>query len=169
MRLVRVILSVLLLSTGGAAVEQPLALASDFGWELNGTYAFVSNGEYAKSNDSFHDEPVVRATWRISSTCSSPSTCVGAVTSDQGWTAPMKFTVDRWILHRELADWAPCDAGGAAVGHQTFTFYPLDDDGQVLKGSNLLGGFDRTFTDSGSCGKNLPLNIVIPMRLQKIG
>jgi hypothetical protein len=169
MRVVGAILGAAALGAFATVMVQPSAHASDFGWELNGTYSFLSNGEYAKSNDSFHDEAVVRATWQITSTCTSPSACSGEVTSDQGWSAPLKFTVDRWIVHRELPGWAPCETGGAATGHQTFTFYPVDDNGQILKGGDLLGGFDRTYTDSGSCGKNLPLNIQIPMRLQKVG
>jgi hypothetical protein len=169
MRVVGALLGAVALSVAGMVIVEPSAHASDFGFELNGTYSFLSNGEWATSNDSFHDEAAVRATWQISSTCSSPSACTGEVTSDQGWTAPLKFTVDRWIVHRELPGWAPCETGGAAFGHQTFMFYPVDDDGQVLQGSDLLGGFDRTYTDSGSCGKNLPLNILIPMRLRKVG
>jgi hypothetical protein len=116
-----------------------------------------------------HHEPVVRATWQISSSCSSVSACTGEVTSDQGWTAPLKFTVDRWIVHRELPNWAPCETGGAVTGHQAFMFYPVDDNGQISRNTDLLAGTDINRTDSGSCGKNLPLNIVIPLRLQRIG
>jgi hypothetical protein len=169
MRVVGAILGAAALSTIGTVSAEPSAHASNFGFEINGTYSFLSNGEWAKSNDSFHDEAMVRATWQISSSCTSVSACTGEVTSDQGWTAPVKFTVDRWIIHRELANWAPCETGGAATGRETFMFYPVDDDGQVAKSTDLLGGTDITRTDSGSCGKNLPLNIVIPIRLQRIG
>ena len=33
--------------------QAPVASASDYGFELNGTYSAVSNGEWAKHNDSF--------------------------------------------------------------------------------------------------------------------
>ena len=165
----RIVCAAAALGAMGTVVLGPSAHASDFGIELNGTYSFLSNGEWAASNDSLHDEPVVRATWKISSVCTSVSNCSGQVTSDQGWSAPLKFTVDRWIVHVELPNWAPCETGGAATGHQTFMFYPVNDNGQVAKGSDLLAGTDRTRTDSGSCGKNLPLNIVVPLRLQRIG
>ena len=169
MRVFGAILGAVTLSAiGSFGVAPPPAHASDLGFELNGTYSFLSNGEWAMSNDSFHEEPVVRATWRISSSCTSVSDCTGQVTSDQGWTAPLKFTVDRWIVHRELPDWAPCETGGAVTGHQAFMFYPVNDDGQVDRSSNVLGGSDKTRTDSGSCGKNLPLVIQVPMRLEKI-
>jgi hypothetical protein len=151
-------------TTAGA----PSAKATGFGFEINGTYSFLSNGEWARSNDQLHDEPVVRATWQVSSSCESVSVCTGQVTSDQGWTAPLKWSTDRWIVKRELLNWAPCETGGAATGHQTFTFYGIDDKGQVNRNTDFLAGRDTTFTDSGSCGKNLPLNIVIPMRLQRV-
>ncbi|CAN5118854.1 hypothetical protein BH09ACT8_BH09ACT8_62440 [soil metagenome] len=144
------------------------AHASTLGFELNGTYSFLSNGEWAKSNDVFRDEPVVRSTWQISSSCTGPSTCTGQISSDQGWTIPLKFSVDRWIASREIPNWAPCDTGGAVTGHQRFTFYGTNDQGQNIKSTDLLAGTDITRTDSGSCGKNLPLDIVIPMRLEQL-
>lgn len=146
----------------------PAARAATFGFELNGTYSFLSNGEWARSNDSLRNEPVVRAIWKISSSCDSPSFCTGTVDSDQGWTAPLKFVNDSWIVKRDLPNWAPCETGGAVTGHQRFTFYGVDDKGQSTGNTELLAGTDTTRTDSGSCGKNLPLNIVIPMRLQKV-
>jgi hypothetical protein len=168
MRVVGAILGAAALSTLGTIGTAPAAHASTFGFELNGTYSFLSNGEWAKSNDVFHNEPVVRATWQISSSCSRPSACTGQVTSDQGWTAPLKYSEDRWIVKRDLPNWGPCETGGAATGHQMLTFYGVDDNGQNTGNTDLLAGRDTTRTDSGSCGRSLPLNIVIPMRLQRI-
>ena len=142
MRVVGAILGAVALSAIRALVVLPSAHASNFGFELNGTYSFLSNGEWAKAT--------------------TPCTT-------NRWTAPLKFTVDRWIVHRELPNWAPCETGGAVTGHQAFMFYPVDDDGQISRNTDLLAGTDITRTDSGSCGKNLPLNIVIPLRLQRIG
>ena len=71
----------------GALAVAPVAQASDK-WALNGTFTATSNGEWARTNDYFHDERSVRALWTISSQCSYPTECTGTITSDQGWTAP---------------------------------------------------------------------------------
>ena len=168
MRIIGVVAGVGVLIAVATVGSAPIARASDFGFELNGTYSFLSNGEWAKSNDSFHKEPVVRAIWMISSSCTSPSLCTGQVSSDQGWTAPLKYSEDSWIVKLDLPNWAPCETGGAATGHQRFTFYGVDDKGQDTGSTELLAGTDTTRTDSGSCGRNLPLNVVIPMRLQRM-
>jgi hypothetical protein len=165
MRVVGAILGAAVLSTLGTPSP---AHASTYGVELNGTYSFLSNGEWAKRNETFHDEPVVRSTWRISSSCSSSAACTGQVTSDQGWTAPLEYRDFSWMVSRELANWAPCETGGAATGHQLFLFYGVDDNGLNTGNVDLLAGSDSSETDSGACGKNLPLKIVIPIRLQRI-
>jgi hypothetical protein len=168
MRVGDAIVGAAVLSMFGMSSMTPAAHASTYGTELNGTYSFLSNGEWAKSNDSFHNEPVVHATWQISSSCSSTSACTGQVTSDQGWTAPLELRDNTWKVRRDLTNWAPCETGGAAAGHQLFAFYVVDDNGLNVGNGDLLAGTDSTATDSGACGKNLPLKIVIPIRLQRI-
>jgi hypothetical protein len=168
MRVVGAILGAVALSTLVMVGTAPVSHATTYGFELNGTYSFLSNGEWAKSNDSYHNEPVVRATWKISSACSSTADCTGQVTSDQGWTASLEYRDSTWRVKRELANWAPCETGGAATGHQLFLFYGVDDTGLETGSVDLLAGSDSTTTDSGSCGKSLPLKIVIPIRLQRI-
>jgi hypothetical protein len=168
MRVVGAILGAAALSTLGTICTAPTAHASTFGFELNGTYSFLSNGEWAKSNDTYRNEAVVRSTWQISSSCSSSAACTGQVTSDQGWTAPLEYRDSTWMVRRELTNWAPCETGGAAAGHQLFLFYGVDDSGLNTGSVDLLAGTDSTGTDSGACGKNLPLKIVIPIRLQRI-
>ena len=168
MRVVSAILGAATVTATGLCGAMPIAAASDYGFEINGTYSFLSNGEWAKSNQIFHDEPVVRATWQVSSTCTSTAKCTGQVTSDQGWTAPLKFTVDRWIVLRDIPNWAPCEDGTAATGHQMFLFYGTNDDGQNTRGTDLMSGRDITKTDSGSCGRNQGLVLEIPMRLTRI-
>lgn len=76
---------------GGALLASAAApaVAGPAEWGLNGTYTVTSNGEWAKVNDVFHDEPSVRSTWTITSMCSYPGECTGTVTSDWGWTAPI--------------------------------------------------------------------------------
>ena len=39
-------------------------------YAMNGTYSVVSNGEWARMNDRYQDEPSVRSTWTVTSICS---------------------------------------------------------------------------------------------------
>jgi|ERR1700694_873828 hypothetical protein len=146
----------------------PVAHASTYGPELNGTYTVTSNGDWAKTNDVYIDEATVRSTWTISSTCSGPTSCTGQVTSDQGWTAPLRFTEDRWLLDRVIDNWEPCPNGTAAPGYQKYMFWGVDADGQMDPHSNVLAGTDVTHGDSGACGINKPLVIRLPLRVQKV-
>ena len=61
------------------------------GIALNGTYTAFSDGVWAKTNDSYHDERSVTQTWTITSTCTTYQDCTGRVTSDQGWSADMVY------------------------------------------------------------------------------
>ena len=100
------------------------AHASNYGVELNGTYRVTSNGDWAKTNDVFINEPTVVQTWTMSSSCTSPHTCSGQVTSDQGWTAPLKLggvegpgsVGDYWVVDHAVDNWEPCPDGTAAPG-----------------------------------------------------
>ncbi len=173
MRIVNVIAGATALTAaglGGATSFSAPANASNYGFELNGTYEVLSNGEWAKSNQVFKDEPVVRSIWQISSECSTPYKCTGTVVSNQGWTAPLVFNADRWLVDHDIPNWAPCEPGSgpAATGHQLFLFYGTDSNGQNTRSTDLLAGKDITSTDSGSCGRNPPLFIDIPLRLTRI-
>ena len=55
------------------------AHASNYGVELNGTYRVTSNGDWAKTNDVFINEPTVVQTWTMSSSCTSPHTCLSLI------------------------------------------------------------------------------------------
>ena len=136
--------------------------------EINGTFAATSNGEWARTNDSFHDEATIRSTWTITSSCSDPLTCSGTVTSDQGWTSALSFIGGTWFVKRDLPGWEQCWAGTAATGHQVYRFYPVDDDGYVNAGSGTLAGEDATTGPSGACGWNKLLVIRMPFKLVKI-
>lgn len=136
--------------------------------EINGTYAATSNGEWARTNDVYHDEGTIRSTWTITSSCSDPLTCSGTVTSDQGWTSPLSFIGGTWFVKRDLPGWEQCWDGTAATGHQVYRFYPVDDDGYVNAGSGTLAGEDATTGPSGACGWNKLLVIRMPFKLVKI-
>lgn len=157
--------SVLVASTGMASP----ATATAWGIELNGRYLFTSNGEWAKTNDYFHDEKVVRAVWTVTSVCPSPTKCTGHVVSSEGWEADGFYSEDRWVVRRTVPGWMPCYDGTVADGHQEYRFWPVDANGQrYTTDASTFGGIDETKGASGSCGRNLPLTITIPMRLQRI-
>jgi hypothetical protein len=154
----------------GSVEPTTSAFASNFGVELNGTYRVISNGDWAKSNEVFLDEKTVLQTWTVTSSCTSPIMCTGTVTSDQGWSAPMRTTGDYWSVDRIVENWMPCPDGTAAPGAQNFKFWGWDpvNSYRNLKIVDLLAGKNRTIAASGACGVNRPLVIELPMRLEKV-
>jgi hypothetical protein len=157
------------MTTAAAIGIAPPANAA-YGIEMNGTYSAVSNGDWATTSEVFIPENTVRATWTVSTTCTSPWDCTGQVTSDQGWTAPLKFSVDRWILKHDIPNWAPCPQGPPATGHQQMIFWGLNPPDSMVDPTNTseMAGWDETNTDSGSCGVNKPLFIRLPLRLTRL-
>jgi hypothetical protein len=137
---------------------------------INGTYIATSVGEWAKTNEVFHDEATVRSTWTITSSCETAQDCSGQVTSDQGWSARL-YTHDGtlWYVRRDVPHWEECPDGTAVTGQQTFTFTPAGPDGLVQQGSSTLAGQDKTIGPSGACGINRWLVVQMPFRLDKIG
>lgn len=142
-----------------AAEVAPTAGATD--WPtLNGTYAAVSDGQWAKTREVYHDESTVNSTWTITSECATHSECTGRIVSDQGWTADAKFSFGLWFVEHEVPNWEPCNDGTSAPGRQQFTFYPV--------GPTTLVGKDKTIGASGACGINNWLTIEMPFRLTRI-
>jgi hypothetical protein len=139
----------------------PSAHASSDSPALNGTYRATSDGQRAQTNYSFHTEATVTSTWTISSTCTDAMTCTGQVTSDQGWTAPLRMVGgNMWFVVHDVPNWEPCNDGmPAAPGHQTFKFSSDDP----------MAGFDYTVGPSGACGRNTWLVVEMPFKLAKIG
>jgi len=137
-------------------------------WGLNGTFVATSNGEWAKTNDIYHDEVSVRSTWSISTTCSYPSECTGTVDSDSGWSAPIYKKSGVWYVKRTADGWQPCGDGTAGPGLQVFLFYPSNADGSAADPtSSTLVGQDSTTGVSGSCGSSKVLYITMPFKLVK--
>jgi hypothetical protein len=147
----------------------PSAAASGDEWGLNGTYAATSNGDWAKTNDIFHNEATVRSKWTINTTCTTPVECTGRVVSDQGWSADVGLHGSEYVVKRDIPNWEPCPNGAARPGHQIYRFYPVDESGMVDWASTLLAGIDLTSGDSGACGVNKALVISVPFRLEKVG
>ena len=139
-------------------------------WGLNGTYTATSNGEWAKTNDVFHNEASVRAIWTISSQCSYPGECTGTVTSDQGWTTPIYQTGGLWYVKHVVPKWITCQDGTTYDGYQVYHFKGMTPGGDEQDPtSNTLIGEDGTTGPSGACGRSYPLFVQMPFKLVKIG
>nr|WP_231976744.1 hypothetical protein [Mycobacterium sp. E740] len=130
---------------------------------VNGVFTAFSDGRWAKTNDSRHDELSVTQTWTITSTCTTYQDCTGKVVSDQGWSSDLVYMSGRWKVSRTVENWEPCIDGTAAPGKQSFTFwlgYPQD--------RNRYEGWDRTEGPSGACGFNKVLDIEMPFTLTRV-
>jgi hypothetical protein len=130
---------------------------------INGTFTAFSDGQWAKTNDSYHDEKSVTQTWTITSTCTTYQDCTGRVTSDHGWSGDLVYLSGRWKVSHTVENWEPCIDGTALPGEQSFTFwlgYPQDP--------NQYLGWDRTVGPSGACGFNKVLDIEMPFRLTRV-
>lgn len=140
------------------------------GAPLNGRYLVISNGQWAQTNDVYHDEQTVRQEWTINSSCTDSSTCSGTVHSSLGWSAELRYVDSWWTINRELNGWEPCPDGSATPGHQHYQFWGVDTKTGLEDDSNstLLAGNDITYGDSGACGVNRQLVVNVPVRLQKI-
>lgn len=151
-----------------AVMAAPPLVRADDSPALNGRYLAQSNGEWAKTNQRFHDEATVRSIWTITSTCSDPTDCAGRVTSDQGWSADIYTTNGTWYVKHVIDNWEPCYDGSTAVGLQIFVFTPVDANALIDPTSTTLVGEDKTTSPSGSCGRNQSLVIRMPFKLRKI-
>ncbi|MUL81871.1 MULTISPECIES: hypothetical protein [unclassified Mycolicibacterium] len=148
-------------------VCSPVAGASP-SWGLNGTYIATSNGESAKSNDIFHDEPSIRSNWTISTTCSYPSECTGTVNSDWGWSAPIYKKSGVWFVKKTVDNWQPCGDGTAGPGLQVFRFFQSNENATAADpNSTTWMGEDSTTGVSGSCGRSIAWFITMPFKLVK--
>ncbi len=152
-----------------AALASPAAAHASGNWALNGTFTATSNGEWARTNDVFHDERSVRAVWTITSQCSYPTECTGTVSSDQGWTAPIYQRSGEWYVKHVVDNWMPCPDGTAAPGYQVFRFKRMTANGDsVDPNSRVLVGEDATTGPSGACGRSLSLFITMPFKLAQL-
>ena len=153
-----------------ALTAMPLARASGEGWGINGTYRAQSNGQWAQTNDSYHDENSVVATWTVSTTCSDSRDCTGTVQSDQGWTAPIYQKSGMWYVKHVVAGWEPCADGTAADGLQVFRFYAANPDGfGDIHSTDLYVGEDKTTGVSGGCGRSKAPLVQMPFKLTPTG
>jgi hypothetical protein len=83
-----------------AAVAQAVA--------INGTFTVFSDGQWAQTDQSYHDEASVTQTWTVTSTCTTYQDCTGHLTSDQGWSSDnLVYMSGRWKSYpdQNLVGW----------------------------------------------------------------
>lgn len=153
----------LALVAGGATHSAPYAKADPNDYALNGVFTVTSDGQWAKTNERYHDEETVTSTWTFDTTCTATDTCSGRVTSDKGWSADVSYIEPMWYVSRTIDDWMHCPDGTFVAGRQTFKFFADQFDRPNLR------GWDNTLGPSGACGVNKVLNIEMPLRLVPIG
>jgi hypothetical protein len=164
-------IAIVVLAALACYLAAPPAANADAGYAINGRYAATSDGTYATTNYAFHNQATVRSVWTITSTCRTDVSCVGQVTSDQGWSAPLSTEGHIWYVQRDLPTWETCPDGSTSSGHQTFMFYPTDTDGVNQIGSPHLEGRDKTLGARFGCGRtNLAevTTVVMQFRLDRI-
>ncbi|MCT7659279.1 Rv2253/PknI dimerization domain-containing protein [Mycobacterium deserti] len=130
---------------------------------INGTFTAFSDGQWARTNDSYHIERSVTQRWTITSTCRTFQDCTGRVSSDQGWSADLIYMSGRWKTGRTVENWEPCADGTAYPGKQAWVFwhgYPQD--------KNQYIGWDKTEGPSGACGFNKVLDVEMPFKLTRV-
>lgn len=164
----QVISTVALTAALGLGAVPHAAADADSQFAPNGTYSVVSNGEWAKMNDRYQDEPSVRSTWTVSTTCTTALTCSGKVTSSLGWTEDIYTTNGMWYVKHYVPDWIPCPDGGTGPGLQVYRFYPATDEGLRVDNTDLYMGEDQTTGQSGACGRNRSLVLNLPVKITKI-
>jgi hypothetical protein len=147
----------------------PNATAEYEQYAMNGTFSVVSNGEWARMNDRYQDEPSVHSTWTVNTVCKNAITCSGTVTSSLGWTEDVYTNIgNMWYVKHFVPDWIPCPDGTRAPGLQVYKFYPATDEGMVQRPSDLWIGEDETTGMSGNCGRNRSLVLNLPVKISKI-
>lgn len=126
---------------------------------LNGRFTVTSDGQWAKTNERFRDEQTVTSTWTIATSCTSVLDCAGQMTSDQGWSAEVRYIKPMWFVTRTIENWMPCPDGTSVAGRQTYKFFVDEYDKPFLR------GWDNTLGPSGACDINKVLNIEMPLKL----
>lgn len=155
----RALAVMVLLAATAEFTGAPPAAADPNQYALNGKFTAISDGQWAKTNERFHDEATVVSTWTISTSCRTAIDCSGHVSSDQGWTADVTYTEPLWYVTRTLPDWMTCPDGTSVEGKQIIKFFVDRYDEPNLR------GWDNTLGPSGACGLNKVLDIELPFKL----
>ena len=99
----------------GGVGTTPSAQATGDAFAINGTYAATSDGTYATTNYAFHNETTMKSTWTITSTCPTEVRCTGRVSTDQGWSAPLRTGGARLVRRTGSAELGNVPRRGAIV------------------------------------------------------
>ncbi|QZH60097.1 hypothetical protein K1X22_28935 [Mycolicibacterium farcinogenes] len=137
-------------------------------WGINGTFATSVNGDWAKVNERYEDQPSERQTWTVTTNCISPTDCAGTVNSDHGWSAPIYTVNGLYYVKRSVPEWRFCADGTPIEGLQVYKLYPVGFDGHVDLSSNEYAGEQQTTGPSGSCGRNQWPAIRAPFYMKKL-
>jgi hypothetical protein len=163
MKLVRPVTSAAVATAMVGLCAAPPALGQDE-VAINGTFTAFSDGQWAATNQSYHDEASDTETWTINTTCSTYQDCTGRVVSDRGWRADIVYKSGMWKVARTVENWEQCTDGTAAPGQQEYTFWAVYP---PMPGEYT--GVDKTLGPSGACGFNKVLNISMPFKLTHLG
>ncbi|HTY32696.1 hypothetical protein [Mycobacterium sp.] len=171
MRSVNMAVSATMVAAGVAAGVGMAPSAWAYDPAINGTYTATVIGDWARTKEVYHQEAVVRSTWKITTSCDTAEDCKGQVVSDQGWTAPLTMHDGlNWYLKRDIPNWETCPDGSSFTGKDYVYFYPANPEtGENAPGSSVLAGREHTVGPPGVCGTNEPMYIDQPFRLDKIG
>jgi len=171
MRSMNLVVSATLVAAGVAGNVGMAPSAWAYDPAINGTYTATVVGDWTRTREGYHQEAVVRSTWKVTTSCSTAQDCKGQVVSDQGWTAPLTMHDGlNWYLKRDIPNWVTCPDGSSFTGKDYVFFYPANPDtGENMLGSPVLAGRDHTVGPAGVCGTNEPMYIDQPFRLDKIG
>lgn len=148
-----------IVATVSSSMLAPLAHTTIDELALNGTYTAISDGQWAKTNERYHDETTVSSTWTITSSCTGVYDCTGRVSTDLGWSADARYLSGMWFVTHTVDNWEHCADGSTAPGKQIFKFFPNPDN------PTALSGWDTTTAPSGACGRSRPLEIEMPFKL----
>ncbi|WP_396930327.1 hypothetical protein [Mycolicibacterium sp.] len=151
--------AMMLVAVMAGSTVAPPAAADPNDYALNGRFTAISDGQWAKTNERFHDEATVTSTWTIRTSCRTAIDCSGQVSSDQGWTADVTYDEPMWYVTRTVDDWMTCPDGTSVAGQQIIKFFIDHYDEPNLR------GWDNTLGPSGACGINKVLDIELPFKL----
>lgn len=137
-------------------------------WGINGTFATSVNGDWAKVNERYEDQPSERQNWTITTQCVSPKDCSGTVNSDKGWSAPIYTVNGLYYVKRTVKEWRFCADGTPIEGLQIYKLYPVGFDGHYDITSDEYAGEQQTTGPSGSCGRNQWPAVRAPFYMKKL-
>ena len=147
----------------------PAAATPPNSFAINGVYRATSNGDWATTNDVYHEEATVTSIWTVQSTCTYPEVCEG--------NSHQRLRLDRTTFDGQRAlvraD-ALCPVGSRArtaaplTDRKRIPFIPSTAPARSRSVHQRSPGKDTTIGPSGACGVNQWLAIRMPFTLTRI-